>query len=314
MLQLFDDLIINCIASYCTYKEVETLIIISGNCNDNERCCQLFGDIFPEYCAMYGKRMDTIINSPKWLYIYADNKILKRLPIGLEQVIITSAKYSYLYAVNVIEHRWGEDTKAEEIIKKDDEYACLYAAHVIRGKWNDDEVNNRILNNPDYAYYYASQVMRLPVITAEVFGKYTSKTNVIDVYKYCKMLAYRRIPELEPLFATSAEYACAYAQEISRCRWDINSPIGQEAERKICTKANFAYSYAETIIRGRWGVNSLGEQIISDSPYYSYMYAIRIIRHRWEIDTETGKNAEKNINKSKKYSSLYDLMFRCKGP
>jgi hypothetical protein len=70
--------------------------------------------------------------------------------------------------------------------------------------------------------------------------------TVTDAYLYAyDMDPFERIPEVEALIATDAEYAYLYARNIINCAFPEGEPI-------IATSGRFSFYYARAVIRGRW--------------------------------------------------------------
>jgi hypothetical protein len=71
-----------------------------------------------------------------------------------------------------------------------------------------------------------------------------------------------RIPELEPLIATSARNACDYAEYVLKGRFELGEEI-------IAKNATYSYYYARNVLKDRF---ELGENVILSSKFYKTEY------------------------------------------
>ena len=101
-----------------------------------------------------------------------------------------------------------------------------------------------------------------------------------------------RIPELEPLIATSARNACDYAENVLKGRFELG-------ESAIIKNPGYAVEYARYTLKGRF---ELGEAIIATDARCSYDYAMYVLKTRFEL----GENV---ILSSKFYKDEYIAYF-----
>jgi hypothetical protein len=103
------------------------------------------------------------------------------------------------------------DEQAEKIIIKDPQYAHYYALNIIKGRWKQAEPI--IIINSSWAYYYAKEIIKDRWIEAEETIK-------------------------------NSQYAYAYAKDVIKGRWI-------EAENIIAINSHYAYYYATDVIKGK---------------------------------------------------------------
>jgi hypothetical protein len=92
----------------------------------------------------------------------------------------------------------------------------------------------------------------------------------------------KRIPELEPIIATKANWSFYYAKVIIKGRWI-------EGEKIISTDPQNSYFYAQDVIKERF---LEGEKIISNNPQFSYFYAMNLIKGPFHLCHSTIFNSE----------------------
>jgi len=158
----------------------------------------------------------------------------------------------------------NDDEKYDFILKSRDA-ANIYIKCL---KTRDKNLENLIKINPEYAYYYAKNIIKGRFEEVEPYIMKDSKY----AYEYAKNIIKGRFKEAEPYIKKDPEYAYYYATDVIKNRW-------KEAEPYIMQDPEYAYYYAKNIIKGRW---KEVEPYIMKDPYYAYFYARYVIEGRFE--------------------------------
>jgi hypothetical protein len=132
--------------------------------------------------------------------------------LGVSRIEFATAYEAYNYIIKNGTH-FREIIEAEELIAKNPQYAFFYAKNIVRGRWLTGEP--AILKNPEWCYNYVKEVVQ------------------------------ERLPKCEAVIATSAYYACEYAIKIIKDRFP-------EGEAAIAKDPHCAVRYAKEIIKARW--------------------------------------------------------------
>lgn len=315
MMQLFDDLVINIIASYCDIPDVPALVCVSGKRSYNDYC-QLFGsDLYEEYIDIKDRAYRA--------YYFALDIIKGPWPPG-ENAIRHDYDYAYYYARDIIKGPWPP---GEDAISKCSKRAYKYALNILKSPWPPGE--KAIMANSSFSAEYKRNILSRKLITilrlihtmddlvlsivasycsledipalmtiagkcsverysqlfgAKLYNEYIYVVNSAEhSYTYAKDVIKGRFLPGEKAISLDAEFSHYYALDVIKGRF----PPGEKA---ISENTIYSYYYAKDVIKGPWPP---GEEVIKKDPGYAFLYARDIIKGTWPPRKETSNNVHK---------------------
>ncbi len=185
------------------------------------------------------------------------------------------------YTICELGERWPE---AEAYLINDPGWAYVYATRVIRDRW--PEAEPYIKKDPRIACLYAKDVLnnkRWPEAEPHI------KKDPEWAYIYTRDVLEEPWPEAEPYIMKNPEWAYKYAKDI------LHGKRWLEAEPYIMKDPEWAYKYAKDILEEPWPE---AEPIIMKETWTACEYAKNVLKEPWP-------EAEPIIMKNPQWAYLY---------